>query len=234
MEEYQKLVPLRRHMTVIEDALVDRVGRDLGASALGVYALLERRVGKDGRTTVSYDSLADACRLSKRQAMRVVAQLVDAGLVIVHGRDGNRGNVIELPGHIKGSDKGGDTGGDTGGVTPGSVSVTGGGDGSSRSSQGSRKRRALTTVPERMDVDQMLWGEEAVRLGLAPDRVSRTFDQFRDYWLAKGERRADWLASWRTWVRNEVKWTAERKGGGGESVAAVLQRRQAQRERGVG
>jgi hypothetical protein len=27
--------------------------------------------------------------------------------------------------------------------------------------------------------------------------------QFRDYWLSKGEARADWLATWRNWVRRD-------------------------------
>ena len=29
---------------------------------------------------------------------------------------------------------------------------------------------------------------------------------FRDHWISKGERRADWNAGFRTWVRNAEKW----------------------------
>jgi hypothetical protein len=31
-------------------------------------------------------------------------------------------------------------------------------------------------------------------------------DNFRDHWIGKGERRADWNASLRTWMRNADKW----------------------------
>jgi hypothetical protein len=31
-------------------------------------------------------------------------------------------------------------------------------------------------------------------------------DNFRDHWIGKGERRADWNASLRTWMRNAEKW----------------------------
>ena len=30
--------------------------------------------------------------------------------------------------------------------------------------------------------------------------VQRETDRFRDYWIAKGEHRANWYASWRNWV----------------------------------
>lgn len=38
------------------------------------------------------------------------------------------------------------------------------------------------------------------------DGVRRVFDQFRDYWTAKGgadARKVDWAATWRNWVRRE-------------------------------
>jgi hypothetical protein len=36
--------------------------------------------------------------------------------------------------------------------------------------------------------------------------VDAEADQFRDYWIGKGERRADWDASLRTWMRNAERW----------------------------
>lgn len=38
-----------------------------------------------------------------------------------------------------------------------------------------------------------------------PDAVAREFSRFRDYWVAKSGKdatKADWLATWRNWVRN--------------------------------
>jgi hypothetical protein len=45
----------------------------------------------------------------------------------------------------------------------------------------------------------------ATDLGLDPQAV---FDNFRDYWIAKpgaGGKKADWLATWRTWCRKELE-----------------------------
>ena len=61
-------------------------------------------------------------------------------------------------------------------------------------------------------VDHWLPSEElkawSVALGVVD--LETTIAQFRDHWLGKGETRADWNASFRTWVRNEVKWASER------------------------
>jgi len=35
-------------------------------------------------------------------------------------------------------------------------------------------------------------------------------DTFRDYWISKGERRADWNAGFRTWCRNAAKWAKDK------------------------
>lgn len=32
-------------------------------------------------------------------------------------------------------------------------------------------------------------------------------DKFRDHWISKGERRADWNAGLRTWMANADKWS---------------------------
>ena len=37
--------------------------------------------------------------------------------------------------------------------------------------------------------------------------VETTFDQFCDYHRAKGDTMLDWTAAWRTWVRNEIKFS---------------------------
>jgi len=43
-------------------------------------------------------------------------------------------------------------------------------------------------------------------------------DNFTDYWISRGETRADWDASFRTWIRNADKWQQNRKPG---SVADI-------------
>lgn len=53
-----------------------------------------------------------------------------------------------------------------------------------------------------------LWGEWALaeKQGWTADDVRRCAERFRDYWIAatgRGATKADWLATWRNWVRNE-------------------------------
>lgn len=53
-----------------------------------------------------------------------------------------------------------------------------------------------------------LWGEWALaeRQGWTTDDVRRCAEKFRDHWVSatgRGATKADWLATWRNWVRNE-------------------------------
>jgi predicted transcriptional regulator len=55
------------------------------------------------------------------------------------------------------------------------------------------------------------WQPEAANwqaiIGRHPQLDCQTeLDNFRDHWIGKGERRADWNASLRTWMRNAEKW----------------------------
>ena len=40
--------------------------------------------------------------------------------------------------------------------------------------------------------------------------TERIIQRFRDHWISKAERRANWDASWRTWIGNEVKFAGQR------------------------
>jgi 5-methylcytosine-specific restriction endonuclease McrA len=55
------------------------------------------------------------------------------------------------------------------------------------------------------------WGEWAMEAqNLSVDQVRREADNFHDYWVAKAGaagRKADWLATWRTWVRKSQNFT---------------------------
>ena len=49
------------------------------------------------------------------------------------------------------------------------------------------------------------WGEWAqAERGWPADEVRRVAALFADHWRGKGEARADWLATWRNWVRRET------------------------------
>lgn len=52
------------------------------------------------------------------------------------------------------------------------------------------------------------WGSWAVEQGLSESDVRKQAEVFRDYWHAKaGEkaRKADWLATWRNWIRSHLE-----------------------------
>ena len=71
-----------------------------------------------------------------------------------------------------------------------------------------------TALPEAwsLPVDCKTWAE-----GARPDvDVLTVADSFRDYWVAKpgkDGRKADWLATWRNWVRNQRSGSAQRPQG---------------------
>jgi hypothetical protein len=96
----------------------------------------------------------------------------------------------------------------------------------------SQDKPATTTATSRgtrLPADWKLprsWGEWALaeKPGWTSARVIEVADKFRDYWIAKAGRdgsKADWLATWRNWVRNE---------GGGITQAAGQSRSERQAE----
>lgn len=50
--------------------------------------------------------------------------------------------------------------------------------------------------------------------------LSVELPQFKDHYTAKGERRKDWQASLRTWIRNAAKWQKPRAGNSTEDIWA--------------
>lgn len=198
------------HATIIQDDVVEGIADAVGFTALGIYALLERRVNRDGRAVVNYTTIGDAGKLSKRQVQRIMDLLVAAGYVVVEGRVGNLGVSIALPFHRKGGDMGGDAGGDTGeDMGEDTTDQTYIRNYSSKSSKSSKSSRA-TKLPD--DLGEEIVLAEALKCGVPEDRVMWVHAQFRDYWRSNGQRKVDWVAAWRTWCRNQVKWDAERNG----------------------
>jgi uncharacterized protein YdaU (DUF1376 family) len=75
------------------------------------------------------------------------------------------------------------------------------------------------------------WGLWAMQeRGWTVQEARRVAAEFRDHWLGKGESRADWLATWRNWVRRErrphgVTKTSERERIAGEIYGEQDERR---------
>lgn len=72
-----------------------------------------------------------------------------------------------------------------------------------------RKRRAPETeIPSDFSVspEMRAWAAKNVP-GVDVDYETQ---QFVDYWISRGERRRDWVASWRQWMRKQHRWGQER------------------------
>lgn len=69
---------------------------------------------------------------------------------------------------------------------------------------GANPKKRRTTLPEDFEVtDQM--AEWAVQRGIQPDRLRSETEKFADHHRAKGSTFIDWIAAWRTWMRNAVE-----------------------------
>lgn len=74
---------------------------------------------------------------------------------------------------------------------------------------GTRKprRKPATAPPDSFEVtDEM--AQWAVGQGLVAERVLPETEKCLDYFRSKGESRADWVATWRTWIRKAVEYGA--------------------------
>lgn len=55
--------------------------------------------------------------------------------------------------------------------------------------------------------------EWATAQGFAPETVRYETDKFRDHYIANGERRPDWAASWRNWMRRSEEYAGRGRPG---------------------
>jgi hypothetical protein len=56
----------------------------------------------------------------------------------------------------------------------------------------------------RLPNDWIISAEEktfAISEGLSPSQIDSEAEKFRDYWIGNGGLKADWIATWRNWVR---------------------------------
>lgn len=85
-----------------------------------------------------------------------------------------------------------------------------------------RARRAKMRAPCPDALDDSEWTRVlawAAKEGVPLADVVREWDAMRDYWRGKGELRADWSASFRTWLRNAKRFAERDRRDGGMSPA---------------
>jgi DNA-binding transcriptional MocR family regulator len=72
-----------------------------------------------------------------------------------------------------------------------------------------KARAQVTAMTEdwQPDGDLIIWALGSFPIFNTEDLKDAT-DRFRDHWISKAERRADWRASWRNWIRNDAKFAA--------------------------
>lgn len=69
----------------------------------------------------------------------------------------------------------------------------------------SRKRGTRMSEDWQPDETLVTWARQSFPI---VESIDDETDRFRDYWIAKGEVRMDWRASWRNWMRNAAKYAA--------------------------
>jgi uncharacterized protein YdaU (DUF1376 family) len=73
-----------------------------------------------------------------------------------------------------------------------------------REAKASPKKTAGSRLPDDWFLPQD-WGEWALSQGMSRDHIKAEADRFADYWRSTAgqkARKADWLATWRNWIRN--------------------------------
>jgi len=82
----------------MEDDVIDKYGRALGAIGVAIYAYLARRSDPSGVSFPSYGTIARDLNLGRRTVINHIRKLEKLGLIIVHRRNGQRraSNVYQL------------------------------------------------------------------------------------------------------------------------------------------
>lgn len=70
--------------------------------------------------------------------------------------------------------------------------------------QGTKAKQAIQLPDGWTPDDELLQWAEAN--GVNRINALLETEQFTDHWTGKGERRKDWRATWRTWIRNSKRW----------------------------
>ena len=74
----------------------------------------------------------------------------------------------------------------------------------------SKKRKSAMTTKWTLSIEDKEWAEKTANQNNTAIDCSVEVEKFRDWHLGKGSMQLDWSATWRTWVRNFIKWAKER------------------------
>jgi hypothetical protein len=247
---YHLPVPVNRsHLTIVQARPVpdlggeyDRVSAELGFVAGGVYVTMRRAADADGRLCESYGDLATRCRLSRRQTMRLVTQLVGGGFVDAERQRDERGghapNVFTFPPDP--SDKPDISPSDTSLAPSDKPLVTDPSDILAGASSANPDKKSLRSndrnsgvaddegdtppnppdeKPRRRQLtawpdDLTLTDERRATAAAAGVDPERQWQRFRDYCAANDKRYRDWDAAWRNWVSSPYQGNGRTAGTG--------------------
>ena len=210
---------------------------NVSGSELLVLVSLAEWADADGFCWPSHDSIARRARVSRRQAIRLVQNLVDKGLVKQVGRR-QRSNEYVITCDIAASQQS-----EMSHVTSSAPDVTSGASHvtpsaltcdiamspepieppirtTSKNHQGERARRA-TQIPDVFEVTDELYGWAWSELDIQRAEVDRETAKFMDYHRAKGSTMKDWVAAWRNWMRNSVTFKRPAASNGNGRAAPV-------------
>lgn len=212
----------RGHVTVITDDARDRAIA-CGLVAAGMYLYLEGRADKDGRCWPSYQTIAKDTGISRRQVMRIIHDLVTAGLIVIEPRTNPNGspdtNAFFLPFHPMSPPSAPESpprdihvttpsdmnGGVVTLVSPKVVPVNP----PSSNSKKSVSRKTRLNPEYRLTVEQYQQAQE--RHGFTREQIDRELELFVNHWVGNGETKANWDATWRNWIAKEKKWSDQRR-----------------------
>jgi hypothetical protein len=215
-------------MELMVKAMKTKVGSPLRKLVL---LKLADNANDQGECWPSYQYIADQCEISKRSAMNHIEALLDAGFLtktVRKGVKGNSSNVYLLNLDVKPANNGGANPAlPSAGDSLGSANAALGGSanpapGISHSLEPvnepvieplvvppkPKKPKRASAVPDEFLVDQRMldWLTENQ---ITTDWRTET-NKFLDHHRAKGSIMADWVAAWRTWMRNSLKFSAPR------------------------
>jgi hypothetical protein len=66
------------------------------------------------------------------------------------------------------------------------------------------ERRRPTRIPDDFTVSAAMW-DWAEELGMTADQIRFSTDTFLDHWRASTATKLDWVATWRNWIRGDIK-----------------------------
>ena len=154
-----------------------------------------------GNCWPSFQSLANRTDMSRRHVIRVMAELETTGLIRRVEERPYKPTVYRLI--VPTSDTHVTTTSDIA-MSP-EPSINHQEPPESAPARGSRQSKNVTTpIPADFEVTERMYGW-AMGNGLTRKQIDADTEQFIDYHRGKGSRQADWVATWRTWIRNTGK-----------------------------